>query len=438
MATPVLPQIIVEAALTSGNPVSGAGTLILNDSSFGLLDTDWLGSFDSWTDITAYVRNFTITRSSSRVQGPLLQYEAGTAVITLNNSDGRFDPDNLSGPYVSSGVSQVHAMVPVRIRALFGADEYPLFRGFADSWQEPSITFAGGVSDWTLSASDGFKILAGINLPAISPAGSGELTGARVNRILNAAGWYTGQGGGSRDTDTGNTPLQATTFGDTVLNLLQLSVDSELGQIYINGSGAVVFRARQALISDSRSVTSQATFGDNPAGSELPCATIGRADDDTTIANDIQVTRVGGTMQEVTDAPSITKYLFPRTYSRDDLIMVGDADALNWATWILYISKDGEDRFESVTIDPQYQPTDLWPQVLGRDMGDRITTVRRPPGLASPITRDGFISGVTHTYDVASSAWVTTWTLQDASKYGSFFVLDNATTGQLNNNALAF
>lgn len=439
MTAPVLPKIVVEAALTAGVPVSGAGTMTLNSGTVGLLDTDFLAGADSWTDITAWLMGFTITRPSSRVQGPLLAYQAGTAVITIDNSDGRFDPDNLSGPYVSGGVSQIHAMVPVRITATFGGISYPLYRGFADSWQESPVTFVGQQSIWTLSASDGFKILAGITLPTLgSPVGASELTGARINRILDAASWYTGQGGGSRLTAAGDSALQATSFGDTALNLLQLASDSEIGQLYINGSGAVVFRNRRALLTDTRSAMSQATFGDNPVpGVELPCATIGRADDDTTIGNDIQATRIGGTLQEATDAPSIAKYLFPRSYARSDLILIGDADALNWANWVLYIAKQGEDRFDTIAVDPQFQPVDLWPQVLGREMGDRITGVRRPPGVAA-VSRDVFVSGITHSFDVASSAWLTQWNCQDASKYGSFLTLDNPTLGQLNNNALTF
>lgn len=439
----VLPQIITEVALNPGQPVSGAGTMTLDSTSFGLLDTDWLAGADSWTDISAYVRAFSITRASSRVQGPLLAFQAGTASITLLNDDGRFDPDNLSGPYVSGGVSQVHAMVPVRIRAVFNGMNYPLFAGFADSWQEPSITFASNESEWTLSATDGFKALYGITLPALgSPVGAGELSGARINRILNAAGWYTGQGAGARFVDTGNSPLQATSFNDTALNLLQLAADSEIGMIYIDASGAFQFRERQALITDSRSNTSQATFGDDPASppaTELACSTIARADDDTTIGNDIQATINGSSnMQEVMNSASIALYLFPRTYARTDLILQADADALNWAGWMCYISSYGEDRFESISVDPAADSVNLWQQVLGRDIGDRITGIRRPPGVSPAITKQGFISGVTHSFDSGTSQWLTTWTLQDASKYSDFLILDNAVFGQLDHNALVF
>lgn len=446
MTTPtvVLPGITVEAALTTTQPVSGAGTMTLNDLSFGILDTDFLAGADTWTDISAYVINFSISRPSSRVVGPLFQFQAGTASVTLDNSDGRFDPDNLSGPYVVSGVSQVHAMVPVRISAVWGPTRYYLFKGFADSWTESQVGYSAGYSEWVLAATDAMKILAGINLAALgSPVGASELSGARINRILNSASWYTGQGGGARFVDTGDSVLQGTSYGDTALNLMQLTADSELGQLYIDGSGAVVFRHRKALLNDTRSVVSQATFGDQPTGStELACAVVSRADDDTTIANDIQATRVGGTLQELSDAASIATYVFPRMYTRSDLIVVGDADALQWAGWVLYIAKTGEDRFDSVTVDPAADPVNLWPQVLGLDIGTRITVVRRPPQGSSPvgpaITRDCFIAGVSHAFDVPTAAWSTVWTLQDASKYSSFFTLDNAVTGKLDHNALTF
>ncbi len=444
----VLPTIIVEAAFTKGQPVAGAGAITLNDATFGLLDTDFLNSADVWTDITAFVRGFTITRSSTRLQGPLLQFEPGTATVILNNSDGRFDPLNQSGPYWLNGQSQVRGMVPIRISATWNNVYYPLFRGFADSWQEPSVEFAGAVTDWTLTATDCFKVLDGITLPPVTAVGASEFTGARIHRILDAAGWYSGAGPGARSIAAGDSQLQATTFDDTAMNLMQLAADSEIGQLYVDGSGAVVFRNRNALITETRSVVPQAVFGDNPGNAydivygnvylyELACATISRSCDDTTIGNDIQATRVGGTLQEVKDAASIARFLFPRTYTRSDLILLSDLDAHNWAGWVLYVSLDCEDRVSEFTVNPQDDPNNLWPQVLGRQMMDRVTVNRRPPN-AGLISNDGFISGIVHNYDVASSQWTTTFGCQDAERYGSFFTLDGAIAGQLDHNAIAY
>jgi hypothetical protein len=224
---------------------------------------------------------------------------------------------------------------------------------------------------------------------------------------------------------------------------MQIAADSEIGQLYIRGDGAVVFRARLSFLTDARSNTVQAVFGDSPgtvqsAGTELAYSGLARADDDTTLVNDVQATRVGGTLQEAQDASSVSQFLFPRTYPRSDLILQTDADALNWAEFVVAVGRNPEDRFESITINPMTDPTNLWPQVLGREIGDRIQIWHRPKAATSPITKDCFITGITHTADITALTWQTTWTLQDASKYGSFMVLGNPTLGQLGKNALAF
>jgi hypothetical protein len=436
---PVLPQIIVEAGFVPDSPAAPGGAMVLGT---GLLGTATLGTSINWTAIPSQlVKSFTITRPSTRLQGPLWNYQAATASILLDNSDGSFDPDNLAGPYVSSGVTQLAAMVPVRIRANFGPNGYPLYNGFADGWLPGQVTYEGGYAELTLPATDAFKVLAGITLPAVGIEGTGADTGARVKDILSRAGWYTTA---ERNViSTGNSLLQGTTLGDTALALMQIAVDSEIGQLYVNGSGAVVFRARHDLLTDARSNTPQAVFGDLPgtvqsAGTELAYAAVGRASDDTTIGNDIQATRAGGTLQEVQNAASIGKYLFARSYARSDLILQNDSDALNWAQWVLYIAAGGEDRFETLAVDPAADPYSLWPQVLGREIGDRIQIWHRPASVATPISKDCFIAGITHAWDSVASSWLTTWALMDASKYGSFLTLGNPTLGQLGSNALAF
>jgi len=80
----------------------------------------------------------------------------------------------------------------------------------------------------------------------------------------------------------------------------------------------------------------------------------------------------------------------------------------------------------------------LWPHALGRQIGDRIEVWRRPPGLVTPVARDGFIRDIEHTFDVSANNWTTSWELQDAAKYGGFLTLDNPILGRLNFNALAY
>lgn len=436
----ILPQIIVEAGFSQAVPVGVPGTFVLDSVTQGILDTDILGVADNWTDISPFVLSFSIIRASSRAQqAAIVTPQPGTISLTLDNSDGRFDPDNLAGPYVAAGVTQVRPMAGVRVRAVYAGISYPLFSGFADNWNVTGVTYSAGYQEITLSATDGFKVFAGQALAELTtPAGAGELSGARVTRILNAAAWNTGY----RLVGAGNSALQATAFGDTPMSLLQLTADSELGDLYMDGSGRVVFRSRQQPLTDARSKTPQAVFGDLPgtvqtAGTELPYASISRADDDTTLANDVQVTNAGGTTQEVQDGASITQYLYPRTFSRQGLLLQTDAEALAYAQWLLYLSKGGEDRFEEISVDPAAQPLDLWPQVLGREFGDRIQVWNRPPNVAA-ISKDEFIRGLQHDFNAATSEWLTTWTLQDATRYGGFLTLNDAALGKLGTGVLAF
>jgi hypothetical protein len=329
-------------------------------------------------------------------------------------------------------------MTPIQVQAQWNGVTYTLFTGYADAWSDDGANYAGNYDEVILTATDAFKILSNVNLATLGVAvGSGEDSGARVSRILNAAGWSAT----ARAIDTGDTTVQSTTFGGSALALLQLTADTELGGLYVSGPGNVTYRRRHALLQDTRSNTPQAVFGDRPgtvetAGTELKYQQVSRASDDTTLVNDCQITAAnGGTLQEATDASSVAKFVYPRTYSRTDLLLQGDPVALSYAQWIVYVGKDAEDRFDVLTVIPGSDPLNLWPQVLGRELGDRIQIWRRPPN-AGTVTKDVFIQGVSHSF--TPMFWTAQWTLTSAAKYGSFFTLDNATLGRLDFNALAY
>ena len=90
-------------------------------------------------------------------------------------------------------------------------------------------------------------------------------------------------------------------------------------------------------------------------------------------------------------------------------------------------------RFDTVSLWPATFDG-LWPQVLRREFGDRITVIRNPPG-GGTITRDCFIRGVSH--QGSADDWRTQWVLQSATRY-QFFILDHPSMGVLDVNALAY
>lgn len=428
-----MPTLTVEVAFSTG---ADLGTLLqLDDPSRGKLNTGTLGSGVAdtpvWTDISAYVRGGSIIRGSNRVDTPIVTYEAGTLTVILRNEDARFDPNNLDGPYVDAlnGTTQVTAMRAVRVRATWSGTTYDLFRGFVDAWEvqwvEPDY------SECTLTATDAFKVFTGDDRPAVAAVGGGDTTGARVGRILDSTGWPASD----RTIATGDTTVQATTLEGGVLAELQLTTDTELGELYMDGAGKVVFRNRLAMLEDTRSNTSQATFGDG-GGAELPYLELQTSNDDSTFFNKVRVTAAGGTEQVANDGTSQVLYYTKTFAPSSELLMETDAVALAYAQWLLHVAADPETRFVGMVVNPRSAESTLFPQVLGREIGDRVTVIRRPPG-GPTVTRDQFIRGIEH--DFSAQEWQTTWSFQDADRYGSFLVLDHATLGKLDSgNALAF
>lgn len=323
---------------------------------------------------------------------------------------------------------------------------YPLFRGFADEW---ALSWDGPEgATCTLRATDATKVLASYDGPAQTAQGGGEDAGARVSRILNNVGWSASD----RVIDVGDTLLQSTTLDAPAGTELQTTADSEGGEVFVDASGRVVFRRRRSTLTRAGSTLSQGVFGD--ADAEPPYEDVELSYDDAQLRNYITVTRTGGSDQVAQDSASQAAYL-TRTWAASGLVMQTDADALNLAQMVLYQSKDPELRFAAVKIRPQSDPDRLFPQVLARDFGDRITIRRRPPGSytvtyddpnysydgawtydgGTLMQRDVFIRGVRH--EIGPLSWTTTWALQSTSKQ-AWIVLDDPILAVLGSSALAY
>jgi hypothetical protein len=216
------------------------------------------------------------------------------------------------------------------------------------------------------------------------------------------------------------------------LDELQLTAETEMGELYVNGNGFLIFRRRHAICTDTRSNTSQATFGDDAAvpTTELPYAAVTPAYDNATLWNGAAIANQGGNLQQAADATSQQlppDGFGPRVYDSENLIADSDWQSLAYSQYIVQSSKDPELRFATLAVDPIAQPVDLFPQVLGREIGDRITVKRRPPGGGATINRDVFIRGIGHQF--TDSTWLTTWVLEDATSLLQPFILDDNTNG---------
>jgi hypothetical protein len=115
----------------------------------------------TWVDVTDYVREVTVRRGRS---DEFQEFDAGTATITLDNRDRRFDPLNTSSPY-SPNVVPRRGIRITALNTIGGTTtSFRMFRGFVEGWPV-SITDAGFDSTVTIECVDIMGLLAQEELP---------------------------------------------------------------------------------------------------------------------------------------------------------------------------------------------------------------------------------------------------------------------------------
>lgn len=420
------PTIILEAGF-GGTPASTY--LQFDDVTRGLFDT---GTFaptgDGYIDLSAQGRSFTTSRGRNH---DLEEYQAGRATVTFGDPADDLNPLNLSGPYVSAGVTEVQPMVPIRIRATVNGTTYAVWQGFADSWTND---YAGLGSDTTatVEATDAFKALS-LFEPAGPQvvAGDAETAGPRIGRVLDNVGWSATD----RDLDTGQGSLQGTDLSMNALREIQGVAQSEQGYFFISADGKTTFRDRLSRITDTRSSTAQAAFG-NHSGL-LAYSDIGLAYDDSLVKNVISAQIINGETQSVQDSASISSYL-RHTYNTTGLWLNRDSDAFHWCQWIAEQYLEPELRIESITVLPQSDDA-LWPVVLGLEIGDLVTVSHITKG-GFTIDRSLFVEGISHSTTASPQKWTTKLSFSSATvlQSGAWLILDDATLGKLDTGAFTF
>lgn len=340
----------------------------------------------SWTDITGDVRTFSLSRGRG---SELDQYKPGTLSVLVDANSGDYDPSDTGG----ANYPNVKPMKQIRVQAVYNSTTYDVFYGFVTSWPMT----VKGFTDETVSirAVDGFKIL---NLMKDSTAQVEELSSVRVGNLLDEAGWPAGW----RTLGTGAATVPALTPDcATVLQLVRQIEDSEAGQFYISGDGAATFRNRTYRAG----LSSQATFGP----SDIPYQGIKTSYDDSQIWNRIEVYASGFPSYSSSTASQDDYGI--RTLSFLEILLPNTTDADDLADVYRDRYKDPEERVLSLTLRPEASPADMWPQVLGRDLSDKVT-VKYVTNNGSTKTAVSFVESVSHRVSVwGKRRWDTTWKL---------------------------
>lgn len=242
---------------------------------------------------------------------------------------------------------------------------------------------------------------------------AGDSPGVRIGRVLDQVGWPSAL----RDLDAGSSSLQSASLGVTVLAHAQKVSESEFGDLFMTADGKVRLISRTGLLNRDEF----ATFGDSPGSGELGYTALELDYSDQLIRNSVTVSRNDGVAQTVEDDTSVTAVL-RHSYSRDGLLHDSDTMSRGAAEFLVSEYKDPLLRVSGLSVAPRGNPSVLFPQVLGRELGDEVTVKRRPQGVGDPISQDSVIQGVSHTF--TPKWWETKWSLSPAFA-GAFLQLDN-------------
>ena len=249
MVTPVdMPTIALEVAFGAGaNP----DAWVLGYSPFPVTLGEAL--VDTYTDVIADVRGpLRIQRGKNR---ELEVFQPGRVSAALDNRGRDYDPLNLSGPYVSGGVTQILPGRRVRVKATHPTTgvTYDLFRGFARMWSPEYVGQHDATT--TLVATDALTDLGRTDGALTLTAG---LSGLSVAAVLADAGFS------GYSVDAGQSTLAAVAVTGKALETLRNIERAEQGQFYVERDGVVTFLERHALLTDDRHTRPQAYFGAGP------------------------------------------------------------------------------------------------------------------------------------------------------------------------------
>jgi hypothetical protein len=351
------------------------------------------------------------------------EFQNGNLTLRIVDQNGDFNPENPSSPYFEL----LTPMKKVQISATYSGVTYPIFSGFITSYVNTQPKDATEVAYTTITAVDAQRLAQNAQISTVTGATAGNLSGTRVNQILDQISWPATM----RDVDAGLTTLQADPGTNrTSLTALQTVANSEYGAIYVDTSGSFVFQ--------DRSVTA-GSIGGTPTlfaddGTGIPYANAVWKLDDTLIFNKSTVTRSGGTAQVATNQASIDKY-FLHSYFLDGLLMQTDAVALDYARAYTASRAETSIRCDAVELDlytPNYNTGII--ASLSLDFFDPITVITTQPG-GSTLEKTLQIFGVA--FNITPNSWKTTFTTLEPVI--DALILDNTTGyGTLDYNVLSY
>ena len=407
----------VNAFINFSTGASFAQAMILDT---GLLDTNILAdAVPVIVDVSNVINSITTQRGRNAQAD---QFQTGTLSLRIVDQNGDFNPQNPASPYYSL----LSPMRKVQITATHLGITYPVFSGFITSYTTTTPLTANDVVYTTIEAVDAFRLAQNAQISTVTGSGV-QLSGARINAILDQIGWPTSM----RDVDAGLSTMQADPgTARTALAAMQNVELSEYGALYVDASGSFVFQ--------DRALTASSVAGTPTVFSDVVGAGIGYANavwrlDDTLVYNRADITRAGGTVQSTSDTASIDKY-FLHSYNQQNLLMQTDAEALQYGQAYIASRAETSIRCDAINLDLY---TDNYAAgivaALSLDYFDPVTITTTQPG-SSTLTKTLQVFGVG--MNISPNSWRVAFTTLEPII--DSFILDSALYGLLDTGVLSY
>ena len=413
MAVPVLNAII-----NFSTGPSFAQAMIIDQ---GILGTNVLADAASViVDVSSQVNRIETNRGRTALSD---QFQTGSLTLRIVDQNGDFNPQNVTGPYAGL----LTPMKKVQITATFNSVTYPIFSGFITSYV---TTYPGesaeDVAITTIQAVDAFRLAQVAQISTVTDATAGQLSGTRINKILDEIDWPTSQ----RDIDAGLTTMQADPGTNrTALQALTTVSTSEYGALYVDANNSFVFQDRAVTVGSIGGTPT--VFADNGTGIDYFDASW--ILNDVLIFNKATITRTGGTAQVASNQASIDKY-FLHSYFLDNLLMQSDSVAQDYALAYTASRAETSIRCDAITLDlytPNYDTGVV--AALDLDFFDPITIITTQPG-GSLLEKTLQIFGVR--MNISPNSWKTTFTTLEPVIDG--FIIGNVDYGILDTSVLSY
>ena len=411
---------VINAVINFSTGPSFAQAMILDS---GLLDTNVLADAVSViVDVSDQVSAISTKRGRSAESD---QFQTGTLSMKIVDTNGDFNSQNTASPYYSL----LSPMRKVQITATYGATTYPIFSGYITSYNTTTPQYTGDVSFTTITAVDAFRLAQNAQISTVSGTSAGQLSGARINNLLDAISWPASQ----RSIDAGQTTMQVDPgTARTALGAMQTVETSEYGALYVDRDNNFVFKDRNTA---STSVNQTAvSFTDTGSGIAYNNAVW--IFNDALIYNKADITMTGGTTQNATDAASVAKY-FLHSYNQQNLLMETDAVALQYAQAYVASRAETTVRCDAITLDLYTENyTAGTVAALDLDFFDPVTITTTQPAAVgtSTLTKTLQVFGVG--MEINLNSWKVTLTTLEPIIDG--LILDSALYGLLDTNVLSY